>query len=81
MNRPIARSRIGMTTNREGALSNGRLEALLLEHEVVSQGQLDQVKKQQKSTGEALDTSLIKMGVLTESDLLTALSRLSNRSA
>lgn len=56
-------------------MANPRLETLLLEHEILSEGQLDQAKKQQKSTGDPLDTSLIKLGIISEGDLLTVLSR------
>jgi type IV pilus assembly protein PilB len=57
-------------------VSSERLEALLLEHEVVSQEQLEQAKKQQKSTGNPLDTCLVGTGALSEGDLLTVLSRI-----
>ena len=53
-----------------------RLETLLLENEVLSTEQLDQVRKQQKSTGDSLDSSLVKMGLMSEGDLLTVLSRI-----
>ena len=52
-----------------------RLETLLIDNEVVSQEQLDQAHKQQKSTGDTLDASLVKMGLMSEGDLLTVLSR------
>ncbi len=56
-------------------MANPRLEALLLEHEILDESQLDQAKKQQKSSGDPLDTSLIKLGLISEGDLLTVLSR------
>jgi type IV pilus assembly protein PilB len=55
---------------------NDRLEALLLEHEVVTREQLEQAKKQQKSTGDPIDASLVKLGLISEGDLLTVLSRI-----
>ncbi len=57
-------------------MANERLEALLLENEVLSTEQLDQVRKQQKSSGEPLDACLVKLGVMSEGDLLTVLSRI-----
>ena len=57
-------------------MANARLEALLVEHEIVSESELDQAKKQQKSSGDPLDASLIKLGVISEGDLLTVLSRI-----
>jgi type IV pilus assembly protein PilB len=57
-------------------LANARLEALLVEHEIVTESELDQAKKQQKSSGDPLDASLIKLGVISEGDLLTVLSRI-----
>jgi type IV pilus assembly protein PilB len=56
-------------------LSN-RLETLLLENQILSKDQLEQVKKQQKSSGDTLDTSLVKLGLMSEGDLLTVLSRI-----
>ncbi len=56
-------------------MSIDRLESLLLDNEVVNQEQLDQAHKQQKSTGDTLDASLVKMGLMSEGDLLTVLSR------
>ncbi len=53
-----------------------RLETLLLENEVVNSDQLEQVRKQQKSTGDTLDSSLVKLGMMSEGDLLTVLSRI-----
>ena len=38
-------------------MPNDRLETLLLEHEVVTREQLEQAKKQQKSTGDPIDAS------------------------
>jgi type IV pilus assembly protein PilB len=52
-----------------------RLEALLLENQILTEEQLGHAKKQQKSSGETLDTSLVKTGVMSEGDLLTVLSR------
>ena len=57
-------------------MGNARLEALLVEHEIVTESELDQAKKQQKSSGDPLDASLIKLGVISEGDLLTVLSRI-----
>ncbi|MEZ5063082.1 MAG: type IV-A pilus assembly ATPase PilB [bacterium] len=57
-------------------MANERLEALLLEHEVLSKEQLEQAKKQQKSSGNPLDTCLVSVGALSEGDLLTVLSRI-----
>jgi type IV pilus assembly protein PilB len=56
-------------------LSN-RLETLLLENQILSKEQLEQVRKQQKSSGEPLDVSLVKLGFMSEGDLLTVLSRI-----
>jgi type IV pilus assembly protein PilB len=56
-------------------LGNARLEALLLEHEIVNETELDLAKKQTKSNGDLLDASLIKLGFVSEGDLLTVLSR------
>ena len=57
-------------------MANERLEALLLEHEVLSKEQLEQAKKQQKSSGNPLDTCLVSVGALSEGDMLTVLSRI-----
>ena len=57
-------------------MPNDRLESLLLEHEVVTKEQLAQARKQQKSTGDPLDASLTKLGLISEGDLLTVLSRI-----
>ncbi|HET9888096.1 MAG TPA: ATPase, T2SS/T4P/T4SS family, partial [bacterium] len=57
-------------------MANARLEALLVEHEIVTETELDQAKKQQKSSGDPLDASLVKLGVISEGDLLTVLSRI-----
>ncbi|NNE43176.1 MAG: type IV-A pilus assembly ATPase PilB [Gemmatimonadetes bacterium] len=53
-----------------------RLETLLLENQILDKEQLDQARKQQKSSGDTLDTSLVKMGLMSEGDLLTVLSRI-----
>ena len=55
---------------------SNRLETLLLENQIISKDQLEQVRKQQKSSGETLDLSLVKMGFMSEGDLLTVLSRI-----
>ncbi|GJM43758.1 MAG: type IV-A pilus assembly ATPase PilB [Gemmatimonadota bacterium] len=57
-------------------MANDRLETLLLENEVITSAQLEQVKNQQKSSGDPLDTCLVKLGVMSEGDLLTVLSRI-----
>lgn len=57
-------------------VASERLESLLLENEVLTSDQLEQAKKQQKSTGAPLDTCLVGMGALSEGDLLTVLSRI-----
>ena len=57
-------------------MSNSRLETLLLENQLLSKEQLDQVKNQQKSSGDPMDACLVKMGMMSENDLLTALSRI-----
>ncbi len=57
-------------------MATGRLESLLIEHEILNPDQLDQAKKQQKSTGDPLDASLVKLGLVSEGDLLTVLSRI-----
>ncbi len=57
-------------------MSQERLETLFLENELLTAQQLESAKVQQKSSGESLDLSLVKMGLMTESDLLTALSRI-----
>jgi type IV pilus assembly protein PilB len=53
-----------------------RLETLLLENEVISEEQLDHARKAQKSTGDTLDACLVKVGLMSEGDLLTVLSRI-----
>ena len=53
-----------------------RLEALLLENEVISTEQLEQARNQAKSSGDALDACLVKLGMMSEGDLLTVLSRI-----
>lgn len=57
-------------------MPNERLESLLLENEVLTQDQLEQARKQAKSSGDPLDTCLVKLGVMSEGDLLTVLSRI-----
>ncbi|MFN8177226.1 MAG: type IV-A pilus assembly ATPase PilB [bacterium] len=57
-------------------MPNERLETLLLENDVLTPEQLEQAHKQQKSTGDALDTCLVKLGMMSEGDLLTVLSRI-----
>ena len=57
-------------------MANERLESLLLENEVLTREQLEQARKQQKSSGDPLDTCLVKLGVMSEGDLLTVLSRI-----
>ena len=57
-------------------MPNERLETLLLENDVLTTDQLEQAHKQQKSTGDALDTCLVKLGLMSEGDLLTVLSRI-----
>jgi type IV pilus assembly protein PilB len=49
---------------------------LLLENRILTSEQLDHARKQQKSSGETLDTSLVKLGLMSEGDLLTVLSRI-----
>jgi type IV pilus assembly protein PilB len=56
-------------------LANDRLAALLMENEVVTATQMEQVKNQAKSSGDPIDACLVKLGVLSEGDLLTVLSR------
>jgi type IV pilus assembly protein PilB len=53
-----------------------RLGTLLLENRILTSEQLEQARKQQKSSGETLDTSLVKLGLMSEGDLLTVLSRI-----
>ena len=57
-------------------MASERLESLLVEHEVLTSDQLEQAKKQQKSSGAPLDTCLVTTGALSEGDLLTVLSRI-----
>src|SRR5262245_11482624 len=57
-------------------LANERLESLLLENEVLTAEQLDQARKQARSSGDPLDMCLVKLGVMSEGDLLTVLSRI-----
>jgi type IV pilus assembly protein PilB len=57
-------------------LANERLENLLLQNEVLNPEQLEQARKQQKSSGDPLDACLVKLGVISEGDLLTVLSRI-----
>jgi type IV pilus assembly protein PilB len=47
-----------------------------LENRILTSEQLEQARKQQKSSGETLDTSLVKLGLMSEGDLLTVLSRI-----
>jgi type IV pilus assembly protein PilB len=56
-------------------LTQERLETLLLENGLITADQLDEVRTQQKSSGESFDASLVKTGTMSESELLTALSR------
>jgi len=56
-------------------LANDRLAALLMENEVVNATQMEQVKNQVKSSGDPIDSCLVKLGILSEGDLLTVLSR------
>ncbi len=57
-------------------MANERLETLLLDSEVLTSEQLEQARKQQKSSGDPLDACLVKLGVISEGDLLTVLSRI-----
>ncbi len=56
-------------------MANNRLEALLVENEIVSDEQLVQAQNQRKSSGDPLDACLVKLGYMSEGDLLTVLSR------
>jgi hypothetical protein len=52
-----------------------------LDNQVLSKEQLDQAKNQHKSSGDPIDACLVKMGLMTERDLLTALSRIDDMPA
>ncbi|MGH2569815.1 MAG: type IV-A pilus assembly ATPase PilB [bacterium] len=56
-------------------MSQERLETLLLANGLITTDQLDDIRTQQKSSGESFDASLVKTGAMSESELLTALSR------
>jgi type IV pilus assembly protein PilB len=46
-----------------------------VENEIVSTTQLEQALNQRKSSGDPLDACLVKLGIMSEGDLLTVLSR------
>ncbi|MBZ0269018.1 type IV-A pilus assembly ATPase PilB [bacterium] len=56
-------------------MANDRLAALLMENEVVNATQMEQVRNQVKSSGDPIDSCLVSLGILSEGDLLTVLSR------
>ncbi|MAF26494.1 MAG: type IV-A pilus assembly ATPase PilB [Gemmatimonadota bacterium] len=57
-------------------MDTNRIETLLLEHEILAPEQLAQARTQQKSSGDTLDESLVKLGIFTEQDLLMTLARI-----